>query len=180
MTQENEIPEGCMAFDLEKALAGWPVVTREGLKILQITHFDKLKKPMIVVGYEDDKICGHNLDGKHYYADESDLFIKKKTKTYYANVYRDITGRMYIIISDKIQNPDENESINFLKRISFELDEPESEKKTKTLWIAIRKENPNETFVHTYQQKSNLIDSLISNGRDPINYNLAQVEVECE
>jgi hypothetical protein len=80
-------------FDLEKALAGEPVVTREGEKV-KIVYVSKKDKTYQVLGIIFDKITdeedtywftkeGKDLDGGEY-----DLFMAPKTKKLWIAIHK--------------------------------------------------------------------------------------------
>jgi hypothetical protein len=74
-------------FNLEAALAGKPVVTRDGRPVTQITKFKDIVYP--VAGVLQGTLFTFRTDGR--YTDEGpskcDLFMKSEPKTFYANVY---------------------------------------------------------------------------------------------
>lgn len=83
-------PEGCKPFDLERALAGDPVVTRDGRPVTQLTHFKDVE-------YGSESLCGvvcgslekWMSDGRYYLAGTSgtDLFMAPKKRTVWVNLY---------------------------------------------------------------------------------------------
>lgn len=118
-------------FDLEKALAGHPLSTRDGRKVLDFHYFKD--------AYQDYKIYGlvenadksnflesYSIDGKCNGSEDNprDLFLVTTKKTYWVNVYRDgeriNTGLAY--------ESEEEAKINanyplILKTISFTVEE---------------------------------------------------------
>lgn len=68
-------------FNLEAALAGEPVVTRDGREVFQVTLFEcESKYPLCAV--VDGDICSFTETGGHYYngqPSQYDLFMKPKT-----------------------------------------------------------------------------------------------------
>lgn len=65
-------------FDLERALAGDPVVMRDGKKVIMISHFKHLK---IVVFSDENHIYTANENGSYTHTHhERDLFMAHKTK----------------------------------------------------------------------------------------------------
>lgn len=67
-------------FDLEKALAGEPVVTRHGQPVTQVTKFDA-NSGYCIAAVVDGEIETFSLDGKFRIEDTSryDLFMATKT-----------------------------------------------------------------------------------------------------
>lgn len=78
-------------FNLERALAGDPVVTRDGRKVTQIFYFSKTDEVYnLFVGF-DKKITGYKPDGKYYLdgtESPKDLFMAPVEKTVWFNYYR--------------------------------------------------------------------------------------------
>ena len=81
-------------FNLEKALAGEKVVTREGKEVTQITKFDDLNSGLLFLAgvWEDKYLITYGINGR-LHADQSDshhdLFMAPKMKTVYINYYSD-------------------------------------------------------------------------------------------
>lgn len=76
-------------FDLEKALAGHPVVTRDGQKIVEIHCFKNGNDPVAAI-LEGNECLFYKKNGRylHYEETEYDLFMATTKKTYYQNLYR--------------------------------------------------------------------------------------------
>lgn len=80
-------------FDLERALAGDPVITRSGAKVLDIYHFNKstASRPVVVTieGLHGEFALRKEGvrwdDGKE---DDNDLFMAPKIVTYYCASWR--------------------------------------------------------------------------------------------
>lgn len=128
MTDKKLIP-----FNLDRAMAGDTVITRDGRKVLQIAHFPLVNKDeRIVAQIEGDFVhFGFSENGSFIIGEISinDLFMAPKTKTYWANVYRykdglDVNsveiGGIYGSEGDAIQTAGHE---NFAKIISFEIEE---------------------------------------------------------
>lgn len=66
-------------FNLEKALQGAPVVTRDGRKVLAIHKFDvDVEQPLIAILYGKNDAYAYNLDGRYKVINENhenDLFM---------------------------------------------------------------------------------------------------------
>lgn len=89
----NSIPEGCKPFDLERALAGDPVVTREGRPVTQLVKFKDANCDIYAVyGVVDDSVESWCVDGR-YCANsdecEYDIFMAPKKRTVWVNLYPD-------------------------------------------------------------------------------------------
>lgn len=74
-------------FDLELALAGCPVVTRDGREVTQITLFKIPCDP--VVGVVDGMLITWPKSGEYQTSEKSvlDLFMAPKKRTVWVNVY---------------------------------------------------------------------------------------------
>lgn len=115
-------------FNLEEALAGKSVVTRDGREVTQITKFNlnnKDEQPLIgVVGGHIESFweSGKYLDKDTIHI--NDLFMKAEKKTYWVNVYKNYydevcCGQVYI-------NEEQARNIKIphtIKTISFEIEE---------------------------------------------------------
>lgn len=73
----NNIPDGCEPFDLQRALAGVPVVTRDGREAKEITRFDTTTPSLAAV--INGTLYTWAADG-HYYTGQTgaalDLFLR--------------------------------------------------------------------------------------------------------
>lgn len=81
-------------FDLQKALAGDHVVTKNGLPITEIVHLKSIGKLVAVVVFPlgKKKLLQVNPNGKVYsieYSHSYDLFMASVKKKVFANVYKD-------------------------------------------------------------------------------------------
>ncbi len=131
MTAKKLLP-----FDLEKALAGYPVVNGSEEKVDEIHLFktDTSMQPLCAV------INGEpfwvNKEGKQSTNMKYNLFMLAKTKTYYANVYEAINdpivfvSKTFMTLESAKDNITEvlNEDCSyvqtkFIKTISFEVDD---------------------------------------------------------
>lgn len=85
-------------FDLQAALAGAPVVTRDGMKILQIAHFKEASEEDRVICLGEDRSIftttekGLQLSGCK---SEKDLFMAPKIKTMYTEILCGEDGKPY-------------------------------------------------------------------------------------
>lgn len=131
-------------FDLKKALAGEPVITRDGRKVLKIVHIDSnLSDPLyklccIIIDDDDD----HNDDGPPFIIDAfftdingreqgndtfspDDLFMAPTT--YWINIYKTSDGHLFVhsnICDSKKQAMESMVShLKYIQTIPFTLDE---------------------------------------------------------
>jgi len=80
-------------FNLERALAGDPVVTGSGIKIVKIANSGLSIKYPLAVWLEGREDCySYNKDGRYIYnsdfeSSDSDLFMAPKKRTVYINLY---------------------------------------------------------------------------------------------
>jgi hypothetical protein len=77
-------------FNLEKALNGAKVVTRDGREVLEFTKFENIKDYPLV-GVLDSQIQSWTIEGN--YLDDcnelnADLFIEGKVKSVWINIYK--------------------------------------------------------------------------------------------
>jgi hypothetical protein len=127
-------------FNLEEALNGAKLETREGLKVKSIHLIENTNNPnpLIVVleNTDGDDITNCTVNGR-FWNDTTDsnldLFIVKEVKTHYVNVYKDfktgqvtIGGRPYDTFEEATISVLEGNSTKYLKTISFtdELENP--------------------------------------------------------
>lgn len=83
-------------FDLEAALRGEPVVTRDGRPITQITKFDVKNSKYCIAAVVNDDIESFTAKGEYRFESECgyDLFMATKTvkKEGWINIYKGVTG----------------------------------------------------------------------------------------
>ena len=84
-------------FNLERALAGEPVCTRDGRDVTQVTYFRETEDLFTVGAVLDRELYlwqtnGRFLQGKE---DSKDLFIKPKENAIWINVYKNENGSLY-------------------------------------------------------------------------------------
>jgi hypothetical protein len=85
-------------FNLERALAGKPICTRDGRDVTQLTKFDvKEKEP--IYGVLDGEVHAWYADGSFFFDSfscENDLFMKSKENAIWVNVFKRKNGDLYI------------------------------------------------------------------------------------
>lgn len=122
-------------FDLEKAKAGNPVVTRDGRKVRILCTDLKHNIPIIAAIDEGDgteSVLPYTKNGEYCFYDESehDLFMAPVKKTYYVNIYKyikpydenDMTSVIYDDIEGAKITANDTDTLKFVKTISFELE----------------------------------------------------------
>ena len=86
-------------FNLKEALAGKPVVMRNGKKVDTIYYLKEKQGQQVAVFIEDDKIeTWHNENGSFFYDNnisEYDLFMYEEPVKLFLNIYKSNTGRYY-------------------------------------------------------------------------------------
>ena len=84
-------------FNLKEALAGKPVITRDGRPV-KIAGYnpDAINSGEKLVGWVDGNIFSWFDDGASFYDKESsyDLFMASEKRTYWVNVYRCHDGKL--------------------------------------------------------------------------------------
>lgn len=84
-------------FDLEKALAGEPVVTRNGARVTKICVFEDVKDSYPVITSINGRIRSFTSKGAYVNDDSTspyDLFMAPKKRTVWVNLYPDTTVAM--------------------------------------------------------------------------------------
>ena len=110
-------------FNLEAALAGKPVVTRDGREVSQIYCF-KTTSIYPIACIINQSIETFTIDGSSNLGETTDfdLFMKSETRTYWANVYADPDNGLYIGIvhlsEEKVKNSLWKKA-KYIKTISF-------------------------------------------------------------
>jgi hypothetical protein len=85
-------------FDLERALAGDLVCTKDGNEVTQLTYFRETKDLFSVVGVLEGEVCGWQTNGRFLETKESskDLFMKPKENAIWINLYKNENGSLYV------------------------------------------------------------------------------------
>jgi hypothetical protein len=117
-------------FNLEEALAGKPVVMRNGDRVKAIYFIKEfVKRPVLAIpDYEDEGTDSQfvsengsfNNDGKEY---DWDLFMHEEPWVYYANVYKSNNGVVFVgsTLFDSKEDAESlpNKTINYVKTIEI-------------------------------------------------------------
>jgi hypothetical protein len=83
-------------FNLERALAGEPVITRDGREVTRLTYFKEARNQYNLVGLLDGVVWGWDENGTSIvgYETISDLFMKPKENAIWVNVYKRKDGAL--------------------------------------------------------------------------------------
>lgn len=126
-------------FNLERALAGDPVVTRDGRKVEEVTMLKKADVQKKVIAVIDGYIRSYYPHGTRQ-GDQSmilshDLFMAPVKKTYYTNVYsrvNPLTGQLHVWTGKTCESEEEamerlggdhRAQPYYRKTITFEIEE---------------------------------------------------------
>ena len=114
-------------FNLEKALNGAKVVTRDGREVSQFTKFDTYEK-FSLYGVVNDEIQCWDIKGRYYEGANPniDLFIEGEVQSVWVNVYRNkynsvYTGQSYTSKEHALNHIDK--TVELIKTIEI-TDEP--------------------------------------------------------
>lgn len=124
MTEKKLIP-----FDLDRAIAGDPLITRDGRKVIKFHYFacEDLHCPIVAHIENELRLTVYWKNGKYYsdYKMDCDLFMAPKTKTYWANVYKDKHRHFVGVLftDEKEARSAALENVYHVKTISFEVEE---------------------------------------------------------
>jgi hypothetical protein len=88
-------------FNLERALAGEPVCTRDGRDVTQLTYF-KIYSNYQLWGVLNQVMYGWDLDGKtdNIKDTPTDLVMKPKENAIWVNLYKRTDGSLFVGITD--------------------------------------------------------------------------------
>ena len=85
-------------FNLEKALAGEPVVTRDGIPATDFHYFEREKSVFNVCALVDGIVGRFTADGYSHTDNMSDLFMAPARRTMWGVLYRsDYTGGLHLL-----------------------------------------------------------------------------------
>jgi hypothetical protein len=85
-------------FNLERALAGEPVITRNGKEVKQLTRID-YDTDYVIFGVIDRELYRWTINGEYFVREEDgrDLFMKPKENALWLNVWKDRdSGKLFI------------------------------------------------------------------------------------
>jgi hypothetical protein len=83
-------------FDLEKALNGAKVVTRDGHEVTQLTKFESVNDDYPVIGVLDNNLQAWTTQGKfntNHGESDADLFLAVEPQRVWVNVFTTITEK---------------------------------------------------------------------------------------
>ena len=95
-------------FNLKEALAGKPVITRDGKEVKQLIQFDS--ETTNLFGVVDNSLISWYSNGVYSseYKSNFDLFMKTENSSIWVNVYEDysgiIVGKEYCTKKEALQN----------------------------------------------------------------------------
>jgi hypothetical protein len=183
-------------FNLERALAGDPIVTRDGRKVTEIYYFKTCTEVNCIVCIIDgEKLC-YRINGEWSIQEHKlDLFMAPKTKKVYFYINKhSIDGKHYYVTN---ADTDDFDVSNLEKWQMVEVDvedveeetfkyvtkaDPQQEGaivptliKTKKLWIGVEKRPSSSQIYYTTNalEDLNRIKILDSNHK----YNFIQIEI---
>lgn len=119
-------------FDLEAAKRGEPCVTRDKreAKLVFVSELPTDVYPLLFVipSFNGSEFISKwvKANGKHFEEEQEydfDIFMLPKTKTYWVNVYKGVLGRPLLGEATIAKDYPNNEYPNFMKQISFEVEE---------------------------------------------------------
>jgi len=78
-------------FNLDEALAGKPIITKDGQKVTELTRFSLTQKNCLI-GVIDKTLYSWTIDGKFTSRDESgmDLFMAPESKFLWINLWQQL------------------------------------------------------------------------------------------
>ena len=154
-------------FDLEKALAGAKVVTRDGREVTQLTKFD-VRGDFPLTGIIQNQRESFKLNGKYSDHIEShyDLFMAPQKQSIWVNVYSSEKGKLFCLTYYSKQEANKSQSsANFIKTIEI-TNEPKTESKDlhwATVTIAVPF-NGLKSYKIAFQSKDELHNFCIGGG----------------
>jgi hypothetical protein len=88
-------------FNLQDALAGKPVVTRDGKAVKQIAYFPEVETYAVMAYIEGSDVDTYTREGSYWSSKGThDLFMASTKKTGWVNIYREnITGGKMLRLS---------------------------------------------------------------------------------
>jgi hypothetical protein len=112
-------------FNLERALAGDPVITRNGKEVTQLAKFNIQRDKQCLIGVLNHELERWTVDGNYFLSEtesEQDLFMKPKENAIWINVYKKKDGFLYTTGVDYINEESAKASIDkigYLKTIKI-------------------------------------------------------------
>lgn len=127
-----KVTQSLIPFNLERALAGDPVVTRDRRKVIRTNCTDiDVRRPVVVLIEYDDRLTAYTLTGCYRVdgrEDNYDLFMAPKIKTYWVNIWLGKnTGDIYSAVYNDQEKANkeltDQEYRRIIKQLSFEVEE---------------------------------------------------------
>lgn len=113
-------------FNLDLALQGHPVCTRDGRKVTEIHYFKTLIKPHVVACVIDNMLMMHLENGKAYSFDiesDSDLFMAPIKIKKWINIYKNENTYRIGCVYDSQEEAIKNKTDRYITTIEIEFDE---------------------------------------------------------
>lgn len=88
--ESNEIPKGCKPFNLEAAMNGAEIVTRDGRPVKFGAYNEDAQNDNVIIGWIGKDVFSWDINGKRlpFGRSDYDLFLKSRTVTKWVNVYK--------------------------------------------------------------------------------------------
>lgn len=126
MSENKNIPKGCKPFDLEKAMAGEPVVTRDGRPYKFGAYNPDAGFP--IVGWIETTPFSHKEDGRvnDLHKMPTDIFMAAKTQKVWVNLllskYSGSICSSLCTDEESVMKDRNNNNFIFLKTIEAEVE----------------------------------------------------------
>lgn len=93
-------------FNLERALAGEPVCTRDGKDVTQLARFDIKQGKQCLIGVLDYELERWTIEGNYFLNKteaQADLFMKPKENVIWVNVYKNSFNALLIGVAHETE-----------------------------------------------------------------------------
>jgi DNA-directed RNA polymerase subunit E'/Rpb7 len=110
-------------FNLERALAGEPVITRDGKEVTQLVKFDAPAANYALRGVIDGEIKSWTSDGRFATFSENspkDIFMKPKENAIWVNAYFGESGNLFIIGFSSEEEAIKAKNGNYVKTVKID------------------------------------------------------------
>ena len=110
-------------FNLERALAGEPVITRDGREVTRLTHFKEARGQYNLAGLIDGVIWGWHENGISMveFETNNDLFMKPKENAVWVNIYKRSDGGLIVgyYYDSEAKAKEESLANNYIKTVKI-------------------------------------------------------------